>query len=634
MGRVTSSQQMTSDETYTFAYAYNLAGALTAETYPSGRVVATGYDGANRVSGIAGNVAGQQTAYASGVSYAAQGAPSYIGYGNQVARSFTYTNRLSLSSYWDAFQNSPSNYLFAVQENWGTTNNNGNLLGETIWKGGPAPLSSMSQATRSYGYDTVNRLTAASDSSGWNRQFDYDAWGNMWVTANSGVNLAGNTPTANVYNSNNQTGGTSYDAAGNALSVNGFTLGYDAENRQVSATEQPSLGGGQELYLYDGNGQRVEKVSVGGNTIYVYDAFGQLAAEYNTFASSFACTTCYDTADQLGSVRMVTDQSGNAVTRHDYLPFGEEIAGSSPSMDVEQRFTGQIRDTETGMDFFNARYYTAPLGRFNSVDPGNAGADPSDPQSWNGYGYVRNNPMNSVDPSGACDVLGAGVTMAPGKSPVVDQFGADKISVFPYAGSGLVSGVVQAGTDGGDVPGLVTAIQAAISQTPAGESVNLFTISGAAQTLSLAFGHLSPDELSRIGNITYMIPGGNPLGGKLPTGNGTTTYITGGGGDHFVPSAHPPTGSYESFQANGCGHNPACVISQYAQLLKDRSGPPCGTSGTITPKGLSVSEPSKDSVHSVIRYGTPGLAEPLGGALLGVPPSGSGTTSTINATYQ
>ncbi len=258
----------------------------------------------------------------------------------------------------------------------------------------------MPQATRSYGYDTVNRLTAASDSSGWNRQFGYDAWGNMWVTANSGVNLAGNTPTANVYNSNNQTGGTSYDAAGNALSVNGFTLGYDAENRQVSATEQPSLGGGQELYLYDGNGQRVEKVSVGGNTIYVYDAFGQLAAEYNTFASSFACTTCYDTADQLGSVRMVTDQSGNAVTRHDCLPFGEEIAGSSPSMDVEQRFTGQIRDTETGMDFFNARYYTAPLGRFNSVDPENAGADLGGPQTWNGYAYVIGNPLALTDPSG------------------------------------------------------------------------------------------------------------------------------------------------------------------------------------------------------------------------------------------
>ena len=62
-----------------------------------------------------------------------------------------------------------------------------------------------------------------------------------------------------------------------------------------------------------------------GNTIYVYDAFGQLAAEYNTFSSSFACTMCCVSTDQLGSVRLVTDQNGNAVTRDDYLPFGEEI---------------------------------------------------------------------------------------------------------------------------------------------------------------------------------------------------------------------------------------------------------------------------------------------------------------------
>ena len=94
------------------------------------------------------------------------------------------------------------------------------------------------------------------------------------------------------------------------------------------------------------------------------------------------------------------DSRSTTVTRHDYLPFGEELTGSSPGTDVEQRFTGQIRDTETGLDFFNARYYTAPLGRFNSVDPENAGADLRDPQTWNEYAYARNNPFALVDPTG------------------------------------------------------------------------------------------------------------------------------------------------------------------------------------------------------------------------------------------
>jgi RHS repeat-associated protein len=100
------------------------------------------------------------------------------------------------------------------------------------------------------------------------------------------------------------------------------------------------------------------------------------------------------------------------VARQDYLPFGEEIpagyAGRSSSLlfgasdGVEQKFTGQIRDSETGMDFFTARYYGSALGRFLSPDPANAGADLLDPQTWNAYAYVRNNPLALVDPMGMC----------------------------------------------------------------------------------------------------------------------------------------------------------------------------------------------------------------------------------------
>jgi RHS repeat-associated protein len=302
--------------------------------------------------------------------------------------------------------------------------------------------------------------------------------------------------------------------------------------------------------------------------------------------------------DHLGTVRLVTDQHAWVIARHDYLPFGEEIGANTagrnsqwgPGNDaIAQKFTGQIRDTETGVDYFNARYFGAALGRFTSPDPGNAGTDLMNPQSWNGYGYVRGNPLNGVDPSGACDVLLAGVDMYPGKSAVVDQFAANKISVFPYAGSGRFSGIVQAGTDGGDVPGTLLAIRAAISQSLPSEQINLFTISGGAQTASLTLGQLSPDELARIGNITYMIAGDNPLGGALPTGNSSTSYITGGGNDHFVPSAHPPSGfDYNTYEATGCGHDAACLINANTQLLKNLSGSPCGTRAVITPSSIKV----------------------------------------------
>ena len=78
---------------------------------------------------------------------------------------------------------------------------------------------------------------------------------------------------------------------------------------------------------------------------------------------------------------MILDQSGSlsGVTRHDYLPFGEELfagtggrtatQGYSTNDGVRQHFTSKERDIETGLDFFEARYYSSMQGRFASVDP-------------------------------------------------------------------------------------------------------------------------------------------------------------------------------------------------------------------------------------------------------------------------
>jgi RHS repeat-associated protein len=64
------------------------------------------------------------------------------------------------------------------------------------------------------------------------------------------------------------------------------------------------------------------------------------------------------------------------------------------------RSTGKERDSESGNDYFGARYYASSMGRMLSPDPGNAGADPTNPQSWNMYSYVLNNPLIYTDPSG------------------------------------------------------------------------------------------------------------------------------------------------------------------------------------------------------------------------------------------
>jgi RHS repeat-associated protein len=183
---------------------------------------------------------------------------------------------------------------------------------------------------------------------------------------------------------------------------------FDAEGQMSTNTL-----GGTTTYVYDGEGQRVMKQTSAGTTTYVYDALGNLAAEYDSVATTSACgtPTCYVTVDQLGSTRVVTDSSGNVTQRYDYLPFGEEIPadgvvrttgmGYQSSADgFNPKFTGQVRDVESGLDYFNARYYSPEQGRFVSADPQNAGSDPSNPQTWNGYAYVAGNPMAYTDPSG------------------------------------------------------------------------------------------------------------------------------------------------------------------------------------------------------------------------------------------
>lgn len=68
---------------------------------------------------------------------------------------------------------------------------------------------------------------------------------------------------------------------------------------------------------------------------------------------------------------------------------------------IRQRFTGKERDAESGLDYFGARYYSSPMGRFTSPDPLYLDMRRlSDPQQWNLYAYARNNPLKYVDPNG------------------------------------------------------------------------------------------------------------------------------------------------------------------------------------------------------------------------------------------
>jgi RHS repeat-associated protein len=122
--------------------------------------------------------------------------------------------------------------------------------------------------------------------------------------------------------------------------------------------------------------------------------------------------------DPLGTRRAQTDSSGVLEQTCSSLPFGDGLncfsatSGSNGQTytgsliaPTEHHFTGKERDTESGNDYFGARYYTSSMGRFMSPDPSQLFfADPTNPQSLNLYSYVRNNPLINKDSTGMyCD---------------------------------------------------------------------------------------------------------------------------------------------------------------------------------------------------------------------------------------
>jgi RHS repeat-associated protein len=122
--------------------------------------------------------------------------------------------------------------------------------------------------------------------------------------------------------------------------------------------------------------------------------------------------------DGLGSVRAITDSSGNIVQTFQSDEFGVALMtqGTSPE---PMRYTGQQRDGESGFYDLRARYYAPGLGRFISRDP-LFGAIPN-PLSLTRYSYVDDNPTVRTDPSGLCGMDGSSDPMG---CPSADQGGS------------------------------------------------------------------------------------------------------------------------------------------------------------------------------------------------------------------
>ncbi|MGH7991500.1 MAG: RHS repeat-associated core domain-containing protein, partial [Limisphaerales bacterium] len=107
----------------------------------------------------------------------------------------------------------------------------------------------------------------------------------------------------------------------------------------------------------------------------------------------------YYNEDNLNTSSALSDSSKNQIEVDVYYPFGRtQTASPQASFQVSRRFTGQVFDAESGLYYYNARYYDPELGRF--IQPDTIIPDLSNPQSYNRYSYCLNDPLRYTDPSG------------------------------------------------------------------------------------------------------------------------------------------------------------------------------------------------------------------------------------------
>jgi RHS repeat-associated protein len=296
----------------------------------------------------------------------------------------------------------------------------------------------------SYTYDGVGRLKSAGNAE----TFSYDIYGNM--TAHTGNS------TAVDANTNHLSTGATYDAAGSLSTwddpadASTRTLHYEWDaagsllrmHDENTAASNPLLhdaprGTVNNYYIYTADDERLATLALPLgqftafpfiNFTYTLRGFGnELLSTFSVGASTptsgitlnwqeddiwrgaHLCAIStpagrrYTTLDHLGSPRVFTDSNATILAQPTFAPFG--TGGTTGTTALQ--FTGHERDTYANgesIDYMHARYYRAGWGRFLSVDPSlDMKMAMANPQAWNRYAYVRNNPLRFIDPDGRLD---------------------------------------------------------------------------------------------------------------------------------------------------------------------------------------------------------------------------------------
>jgi len=347
------------------------------------------------------------SSYVNRLSYRAFGLKQ-MSYGNGRTLSLQYDNRMRLTQ-WSI----PSVLRLQYQYGWEKTGRlefARNLDDETL--------------DCVYTYDHVGRLFEARSGNEarlmigeqvpllyngpYSQAQTYDQWGNLTYREGWGSD----NPSFTASYVNNKRVGLVYDAAGNVTNDGGLNYTYDATGQQATA----SYSGYLLQQSYDGNGLRAKKVDNGVVTYYLRSSVlgGQVVAEITSggtwwrgyvylggqlLAVQYGSAVSWVHQDPFVKSKRVTDASGNVISIAELDPWGGTTNRDSNGAFQPQKFNSYIRDGNAADDAMFRRY-NRWWSRFDQPDPYDGSNDLTNPQSFNRYAYVNNDPVNYVDPSG------------------------------------------------------------------------------------------------------------------------------------------------------------------------------------------------------------------------------------------
>ena len=421
MGRVierwsaTPSYVTGASSVHTQSYSYDWSGNFLSSGDAGGvTTFYNNYSTANEVGSITSSLsdATHPGTLVSNVMYGPFGPTSYQ-LGNGLTTVLTYDSMGRRNGGWVCRGSSVAGCTGGIQ-----------LYGFTAsWKGVRVLSSCDSSLNRceTYNYDEFNRLASQTTTSGTavNLSWVYDRYGNRWQENPNGAGFA-----VNAANNQISTAGYTYDAAGNLLSDGISSYTYDAEGNLIQ-----TLNGVTNKYTYDALNHEVRYDYISGTTIapseYVPNLSGQISSAWDVNSGLQAFGTTYwggmpveaylanfgtnkaffPHFNWVASKRLTTDNTGAVFGVNSALPYGDAFMNVSGSRAGIFDDFGGMWDGSSSMHA-QFRDYNPPQGRWHSPDPYDGSYDFSNPQSFNRYSYVLNNPLSSIDSAGLepCDL--------------------------------------------------------------------------------------------------------------------------------------------------------------------------------------------------------------------------------------